>query len=265
MCITRDGIYCPLLSWNEQLSQHNFEERKGPYPKALADRLHEQDIMSREEHLRESLTRRCELVQKQLQYENFLWLTDSRAEEQEFRDGSCHDVPVDDLLPAALWDAFLAKLTESRKIIFLRALQEGPGKKRAEALCGYPEFGVWFLEYLNHTNPYHYGFVRLLHLLDSEPELLKKFASAGSEPYITGVGKQQFYWLFRWTGGRPHLIKTLLTLLDPTSEVGVQVLARWEEELRLLPKGSSKERQLSAKQRRKVELTRYFWQERLAA
>ncbi len=143
MCITPDGKYCPILSIAERDAQHKFEERKGPYPLALANRLHRQGIMPRKIHLRESRQRQIENVKEQLRFSGFYINMDCRPQERDFMMGDRHDLPRDPHLPKNLWRDMARNFVAVRKSWFL--LQCEIGKVSCTShLIAYPEFSDWF-------------------------------------------------------------------------------------------------------------------------
>ena len=150
MCIKKDGSMCPLLSKEETLAQHNFEERKGPYPLALEERLHTQGIMSRDEYRKESYARRVEHVEAQVKLAGLIFdylgeHSDCTPEEKAYMGGSRHEFPpADPYIPPELWSKFSLLFRPARKRKFDRLAQALTRSNELSYLMQYPEFGEWF-------------------------------------------------------------------------------------------------------------------------
>jgi len=197
MCILRDGSMCPRLSREEERAQHNFEERKGPYPKALADRLHNEGIMAREVHFGESLMRRRENVEKQIFYDNFTPSMDCSREEKDFMLGNRHDLPMDIFLPTNLGDEMLRRFTRVRKQYFRIHLHGFRELKAPEFLFDYPEFDNWFAEFSSGLRAYSRNLRLLADGLLDRPGLMEKLAGIVSEPTLRVLVTRLFYRLFQ--------------------------------------------------------------------
>lgn len=196
MCITRDGKYCPLLSRAEERAQHNFEERKGPYPSALVERLHNDGIMTPEEHFRESLFRRAENVEGQVFHAHFSVSMDCSAEERNYMLGNRHDLPMDIFLPAELAEKMLENFTKARKERFRKFMHNYRELEDAAFLFAYPEFDEWFAEFCVDLRSHSRNLCRLADGLLDKPDLLEKLSGIVSESVLRTLVARLFHRLF---------------------------------------------------------------------
>lgn len=131
---------CPLLTNEEQRAQHNFEERKGPYPLALALRLEAEGVMMRTEHLERSIV----LINKNA-LQGFRW-GDRTAAERAYVLGTLHVIPTDEYLTPVNQGKIHKMAREERRAYFNRTA--GREETTIEFLVGYPEAGQWLGELL---------------------------------------------------------------------------------------------------------------------
>ncbi len=198
MCILSDGTMCIQLSPAERLAQHNFEERKGPYPKALADRLHEEGIMSREVHFRESLMRRQEHIAHYIdQAWRFSPTMDCSTEERDFMLGNRHDLPMDFFLPHRLAKKMLAGFTAARKEKFRRYLIGPQNARMAPFMLAYPEFTSWFGEFIVEYRLPSRNLNRAIDIFIEKPGVLYNLTRTIPAPTLKSLVEKAFLRFFR--------------------------------------------------------------------
>ncbi|MBY0472702.1 hypothetical protein K2Q00_00235 [Patescibacteria group bacterium] len=187
---------CILLSRGEQLAQHNFEERKGPYPKALADRLHEQGIMTRDEHLRQSLLRRKEHIERYAQQgpRRFYLGMDCSAEENAFIHGKSHALQADFFFPRELWGPMFEGFTELRRQRFRTHLTNWHGTaEQALFLLSYPEFEKWFDECVPNEKEHGRKKRILIDRVLANTKLLTKVTQTASTHTLGIIAERMFF------------------------------------------------------------------------
>ncbi len=142
MCIGDVGN-CALLSYAEQRAQHNFEERKGPYPFELAERLERDGIMTQAEHLRRSVT-----IRNSKQIEWHFKYGDRMPEETAYVEGRRHKMPMDEYLTPQNQALVVRLAKHERRIYFVRQITTRKKSLPVEFFIAYPESGRWLNEML---------------------------------------------------------------------------------------------------------------------